>query len=77
MPVFASDIPPMHESSAGAAYLFDPEGDPDSVYNAISSFIESDRAFKLRRYVLSHYTWNSILKNKIIPLIDSLSETNG
>lgn len=76
MPVFASDIPPVHESSADAAYLFDPEGDPDSVSHEIISFMNLDRAYKLRKYVMSHFSWDSILKNKIIPMINSLSEKN-
>jgi glycosyltransferase involved in cell wall biosynthesis len=77
MPVFASDIAPVHESSADTAYLFDPAGAPDSVRDKIASFIESDRAYKLRRNVLSKFTWDSILKNKIIPLLDSFADKNG
>ena len=77
MPVFASDIAPVHESSADTAYLFDPKGAPDSVSDKIASFIESDRAYKLRRNVLSKFTWESILNNKIIPLLDSFVVKNG
>ena len=77
MPVFASDIAPVHESSADTAYLFDPKGAPDSVSDKIASFIESDRAYKLRRNVLSKFTWDSILNNKIIPLLDSFVVKNG
>jgi glycosyltransferase involved in cell wall biosynthesis len=77
MPVFASDIAPVHESSADTAYLFDPKGAPDSVSDKIASFIESDRAYKLRRNVLSKFTWASILNNKIIPLLDSFVVKNG
>ena len=76
MPVFASDIPPVHESSADAAYLFDPDGDPNSVSDEISSFIKSDRAYKLRRNVLSQFTWESILNKKIIPLLASFADKN-
>lgn len=77
MPVFASDIAPVHESSADTAYLFDPKGAPDSVSDKIASFIESDRAYKLRRNVLSKFTWESILNNKIIPLLDTFVVKNG
>ena len=77
MPVFASDIAPVHESSADTAYLFDPKGAPGSVSDKIASFIESDRAYKLRKSVLSKFTWDSILNNKIIPLLDSFVDKNG
>lgn len=77
MPVFASDIAPVHESSADTAYLFDPKGAPDSVSDKIASFIASDRAYKLRRNVLSKFTWESILNNKIIPLLDTFVVKNG
>jgi glycosyltransferase involved in cell wall biosynthesis len=73
MPVFASDIAPVRESSADAAYLFDPKGDPDYVRKEITSFLESDRAYKLRRNVLSQFTWQSILNKKIVPLLDSFA----
>ncbi|MCK4899639.1 MAG: glycosyltransferase, partial [Anaerolineales bacterium] len=70
MPIFASDIPPFHESSAGSVNLFDPNGDPKEVAKAIQAFIESDQAYRLRKRVLANFTWQSILNNKIIPLIE-------
>ncbi len=70
MPIFASDIPPFHESSAGSVNTFDPNGDPKEAAKAIQSFIESDQAYRLRKRVLANFTWQSILNNKIIPLIE-------
>ncbi|MFC1923158.1 glycosyltransferase family 4 protein [Chloroflexota bacterium] len=70
LPIFASDIPPFHESSAGSANFFDPFGDPKEVAKGIQAYIESDQAYRLRKKVLARFTWQSILKNKIIPLIE-------
>jgi glycosyltransferase involved in cell wall biosynthesis len=70
-PIFASDIPPVHESSAGSANLFDPDGDPKDVAANIHSFLESDRTYRLRKQVMGQFTWQSILNNRIIPLIEN------
>jgi glycosyltransferase involved in cell wall biosynthesis len=71
MPIFASDIPPFHESSAGWANLFDPNGDPNEVAKDIQAIIETDQAYRLRKRVMARFTWQSILNNKIIPLIEN------
>ena len=70
MPIFSSDIPPVRESSNGLINLFDPNGDPMKVGDQISSYLKSDRTYKLRKNVMSQFTWKSILNTKIIPLLD-------
>ena len=72
MPIFSSDIPPVHESSNGLIHLFDPNGDPMKVGNQISTYLKSDRTYKLRKNVITKFTWESILNTKIIPLLDEL-----
>ncbi len=69
IPIFASDIPPVRESSAGMINLFDPTGDPEQVANMIYKFLETDNAYQFRRHVLTRFTWQSIVENKIIPLL--------
>lgn len=69
-PIFASDIPPVRESSAGMINLFDPSDDPKNVAEMIVNYLKSSRSFLLRRHVLNHYTWQSIVENKIIPLLE-------
>lgn len=71
MPIFASDIPPVHESSAGSANLFDPNGDPKEVATSVQAYLESDRTYRLRKQVMGQFTWQSILNNRIIPLIEN------
>lgn len=73
IPIFAADIPPVRESSAGMINLFDPHGDPAPVADMIFNHLQSDRAYKFHRHVLSEFTWDSILEKKIIPLIERIA----
>jgi glycosyltransferase involved in cell wall biosynthesis len=75
-PIFSSDIPPVRESSIDYANLFDPNGDPKLVAGDIHRFLESDQAYLLRRRILSNFTWQSILNDKIIPLINKVGFQN-
>jgi glycosyltransferase involved in cell wall biosynthesis len=70
VPVFAADIPTVQESSNGLVEVFDPSGDPHEAAHKIVSFLESDRAYQLRRHVIESYSWQSILGNRIIPLLN-------
>ncbi len=74
LPVFAADLPPIRESSAGhAAHLFDPRDDPAAIARRIVRFLEEDTAYRLRRRVLRHYRWEAILKEHLVPLIKEAS----
>ncbi|HEY5573006.1 MAG TPA: glycosyltransferase family 4 protein [Anaerolineales bacterium] len=70
LPVFAADIAPVRESAGQLAQVFDPDGDPAAVANAISGYLENDRAYKLRKRVLNQFTWRSIVRHKLIPIIE-------
>jgi glycosyltransferase involved in cell wall biosynthesis len=70
IPIFVSDIPSVRESSAGMINLFDPTDDPNNVAEMIATYLKSNRIYQFRRHVLNHYTWQSILKKKIIPLLE-------
>ena len=69
-PIFASDIPPVRESSAGMINLFDPTGDPGQVAEMIVDHLRANRSYQFRRHVLAGFTWQSIIENKIIPLLE-------
>lgn len=69
--IFASDIPPVRESSIGLATLFDPRGDPREVSNKICDTFSKSRVYQLRRHVLNNYTWRSIVIKKIVPLFQN------
>lgn len=77
IPIFASDIPPVRESSAGMIHLFDPTGEPEPVANMINGYLKTNNSYQFRRHVLTNFTWQSIVKNKIIPLLqESGTSTN-
>ncbi len=69
LPVFAADIPPVHESAAEYAWLFDPKGDPQAVADVMATYLADDRVYGLRRRVLSQFTWQRVLESRLIPLI--------
>jgi glycosyltransferase involved in cell wall biosynthesis len=78
IPIFASDIPPVQESSAGMIKLFDPTGDPEQVAGLIVKHLQNDQTYLLRKRVLSQFTWQSIVDKKIIPLLEGSGYiTNG
>ena len=69
LPIFAAHIPPVQESAGDRAYLFDPDGAPAAVADAIADHLEGDRAYQLRRRVVSRFTWQAVLDNLLLPLI--------
>jgi glycosyltransferase involved in cell wall biosynthesis len=70
LPVFAASIPAMHESMGDHATFFDPDGDPELVANLIQSFLNNSHAYQLRRQTIDHYSWQSIFRRQILPLIE-------
>jgi len=72
LPIFAADIPTLQESAGDLAHLFDPEGNPETVAEAIAAHLVSDRAYQLRRRVLSQFTWQTVLERYLIPLIEGV-----
>lgn len=70
LPVFASNIPPIRESAAEYAHLFDPSGDPQDAAGSILNYLEMNASYHLKRRVLDNYTWKAIIEQKIIPFIN-------
>jgi glycosyltransferase involved in cell wall biosynthesis len=83
LPIFAADIPALHESTGtpsgsspsgrGLAHLFDPEGDPVAVADAIATYLKSDPIYQMRRRVLGQFTWEMILERRLIPVIQAVA----
>ncbi len=69
LPVFAADIPPVRESAGDNATLFDPQGDPQEAAARIAERLKGDPTYRLRRRVLSRYTWDTIVDEQLIPLL--------
>ena len=72
LPIFASDLPPFHESAGDLAYYFRPEGEPYAVARAIAERLAQDPTYALRKRVLRHFTWDAILKERILPLLEEV-----
>jgi glycosyltransferase involved in cell wall biosynthesis len=69
LPIFATDLPPFRESAGPWARLFPAKMIPSEVAQVVLEVLQADRAFQLRRQVLSHFTWRSVVETKIIPLL--------
>lgn len=72
LPIFAADIPPFRESAANLATFFDPDSDPEKAAAMIISHLQQDSVYQLRQRILCNYSWQSILKNQLIPLIEEI-----
>lgn len=72
MPIFASDIPSVRESAGELVWLFDPHSDAEPVARAIADYCATDRAYQLRQRVWQHYTWRSVLKRHLMPLLSEM-----
>ena len=69
LPVFCTDIPPLRELGEKAAAFFSPQADPHDVAALIAHRMERNNAFNLRLQVKLNYTWESIYKDNIRPLL--------
>ncbi|MDQ7030882.1 MAG: glycosyltransferase family 4 protein [Ardenticatenia bacterium] len=69
LPVFAADLPPFRESGGEHVTLFPPEAPPDEVGHTIVHTLQHDRAFQFRRRILRHFTWSTIVRMRLLPLL--------
>lgn len=69
LPIFATDLPPFRESAVDKAVLFALDTPPSQVADAIYTTLQNDRAFQLRRRMITHFTWLGVVKSKIMPLL--------
>jgi glycosyltransferase involved in cell wall biosynthesis len=74
LPIFAADIPTLHESTGNLAHLFDPQGDPRAVAHAIVTYLAADPSYQMRRRVLRQFTWQAVLDHNLIPLIEGVAK---
>jgi len=73
IPVFAADIPPVQESAGEFAHLFDPEGDPEIVAQAIIESLKTNQTFQFRKRVIHNFTWKVVLEQELVPLLEEYS----
>lgn len=70
LPVFAADIPPIRESVGVYANLFKLSSTATEVANMIIESLEKNNAYRMRQHIRQHYTWQSLVDKKLIPLIE-------
>ncbi|OGO71450.1 MAG: hypothetical protein A2Z37_01885 [Chloroflexi bacterium RBG_19FT_COMBO_62_14] len=70
LPVFCSDIPPFHESGGTQVHFFSPQAPPARAAGLILERLEADAAFALRRRVLTGFTWQGIVRHRVIPILE-------
>jgi glycosyltransferase involved in cell wall biosynthesis len=69
IPVVCTDVPAAREIAPGDATLIDAADTPREVATQILRWAEQDRVHRLRRRVRRGYTWGSIFKRDIAPLL--------
>jgi glycosyltransferase involved in cell wall biosynthesis len=72
LPIYCSDIEPFHESVGDRAQFFSSNESPKSVANTIVETLLTDSHFLLRREVRRKYTWETIVTQMVIPLLESV-----
>ena len=75
LPIFATDLPPFHESVAPDACLFAPETPPEQVAAEIAEALRNDRALRLRKRMLREFTWRRIVEDRLLPLVQAQAQT--
>lgn len=71
IPVFCSDIPPFRATGQEDVYYFDPnETPPIAIAEQIRAVLESSPAQRLRARVRKTYRWESIIRERIVPLLE-------
>ena len=72
LPAFTTDLPSLREIGEDALETF-PIGDaPETVALRLIRTLTQDRGYRLRRRVLGAYTWEIIMRDRILPLLDRL-----
>jgi glycosyltransferase involved in cell wall biosynthesis len=71
LPIFCADIPPFRVTGEGTAHFFGLDEDPTAIAQRIATVLREDRALTMRQRVVGHYTWQSVLRDKLEPLISS------
>jgi glycosyltransferase involved in cell wall biosynthesis len=74
MPAALSNIPPLREIEKHfqSHLFFDITDKPGKIAKRIDLFLEENKIVQDRRTIIDNFSWDNILKNKLIPLIKSI-----
>ncbi|MBI5929017.1 MAG: glycosyltransferase family 4 protein [Chloroflexi bacterium] len=71
LPIFCADIPPLRETAGPDALYFDPvQGEPKRIAEEILRVLQGSATARLRRKVRQNYRWDTLIREKIVPLIE-------
>lgn len=70
LPVFCADIAPLRALAGEDGVYFAPDADPRQVAGLIAGRLASDPAYRLRVHVRQRYTWESVYRTQIAPLLE-------
>jgi glycosyltransferase involved in cell wall biosynthesis len=68
LPIFCADIPSLRELASEQATYFDPDASPAEIASAMNRWL-SGPVYELRVRVRSGYTWQSLYRQHIVPLL--------
>ncbi len=72
LPAWTSDLPPLREVGGDAIHTFDLADPPAVVALRLIHTLMEERGYRLRRRVLASYTWEGIMRERIVPLLTRL-----
>ena len=74
LPIFCADIPPLHAIGEENVTYFSPDTSPKELALCITSQLNQDKVFALRRRIKQEFTWDQIFSERIQPLLSGREE---
>ena len=72
MPIFCSDLHPFKESGQDQIHTFKLSDPIQDIVRKITDTLLNDSAYLLRKRVRHEYTWENIIRSKLIPIIERM-----
>ena len=70
LPIFCTDIAPLRELGGENATYFSPDSDPTDLAAIVAAKLQNDALYQQRVHIRNHYTWPSIYRQRIAPLLE-------
>jgi len=71
LPVFCTEIPPFRESGWEDVTYLALEESPEQAAQRILTALEANAHHRLRRRVLRHFTWERLVRERLLPLLEA------
>jgi glycosyltransferase involved in cell wall biosynthesis len=76
IPVIATSIPAAQEIGREAVMIMDPDQPPAELAGQLLEMLERNPISRLKRRVRQEYTWDAILRRKLMPLLSEKKENH-